>query len=176
MIDLTTICDCCGGAQQDILQLFNDLCFKIISGSSTSDDFCMNDFAFPVDGNTCVRTNVDANGGEITIFDNGLDQHSPSSTLASGQLYARGILLKVIYPTSDANGETIDITTKNSVLTIQNGSTLTDVEYPLYNFFAMFTNPKSNQTSQVINKIKISNPSSSFKIRVVALVLLGQAN
>jgi hypothetical protein len=53
--------------------------------------------------------------------------------------------------------------------------TLSGIELPLYDLFTTFTNPKSNKASELINKIKVVNPSSKFKIRVVALVIYGTA-
>ena len=61
-------------------------------------------------------------------------------------------------------------------LYIENGESLAGIELPLYDLFTMFTNPKSNKTSELINKIKVVNPSTKFKIRVVALVIYGKAD
>jgi hypothetical protein len=177
MINLNEVCDCCGGTEsQPILQLFDDRCFRVVEGKDVHGEFCLKDFAFPADGYSCIGLNVDTDGGEILIFDNKLDTLSPSSELISGELYARGILIRIVYPTYDNNGESLTLADKSMKLYIENGESLAGIELPLYDLFTMFTNPKSNKTSELINKIKVVNPSTKFKIRVVALVIDGKAD
>ena len=176
MINLDEICTCCGGNEnQPILQLFDDRCFRVVEGKETHGEFCIKDFAFPVDGYQCTGLNVSLDGGEITLFDNALGSLSPSSTLESGKLYARGIMVKIIYPTNDTNGEEIKLVNKSVKIEIEDAETLTATEYPLYDFFTIFTNPKSNKASDLINKIKILNPNLLYNVRVSALVLYGKA-
>ena len=177
MINLNEVCDCCGGTEsQPILQLFDDRCFRVVEGKDVHGEFCLKDFAFPADGYSCIGLNVDTDGGEILIFDNKLDTLSPSSELISGELYARGVLIRIVYPTYDNNGESLTLADKCMKLYIENGESLAGIELPLYDLFTMFTNPKSNKTSELINKIKVVNPSTKFKIRVVALVIYGKAD
>lgn len=177
MIDLNKICDCCGGTdQQPLLQLFDDKCFKIVEGKDTHGEFCLKDFAFPADGYSCIGLNVDIDNGEIVLFDNKLETLSPSSNLISGELYARGILIRIIYPTYDTNGESLTLADKNVNLYIENGADLAGITIPLYDLFTTFTNPKSNKAAELINKIKVVNPNTKFKIRVVALVIYGTAD
>ena len=177
MINLNEVCDCCGGTEsQPILQLFDDRCFRVVEGKDVHGEYCLKDFAFPADGYSCIGLNVDTDGGEILIFDNKLDTLSPSSELISGELYARGILIRIVYPTYDNNGESLTLADKSMKLYIENGESLAGIELPLYDLFTMFTNPKSNKTSELINKIKVVNPSTKFKIRVVALVIYGKAD
>jgi hypothetical protein len=172
--NLTEICTCCGGYEnQPQLQLFDDKCFKIVDGKDAHSEFCLKDFAFPVDGYSCVALNVNLEGGEITLFDNQLENFSPA-TLESGKAYARGLLLRIVYPTYDESGETITFTQKNVKLTIQN-SEFNEIEIPIFDLFTIFTNPKSNKVEELINKIKIINPNLNYKVRVNALVLYGQA-
>jgi hypothetical protein len=40
----------------------------------------------------------------------------------------------------------------------------------------MFTNPKSNDPEDLINKIEIINPNLDYVIKVSALVLFGKAD
>lgn len=177
MINLNEICDCCGGTdKQPILQLFDDRCFRIVEGKDVHGEFCLKDFAFPADGYSCVGLNVDSGGGEITLFDNKLETLSPSASLISGELYARGVLVRIIYPTYDTNGESLTLADKSVKLYIENGESLSGVEIPLYDLFMTFTNPKSNKSAELINKIKVVNPSTKFKIRVIALVIYGTAD
>ena len=171
--NLNEICDCCGGYEnQPILQLFDNKCFGIADGKEISDDFCIKDFAFPVDGYSCVGMTIKENGGTTTLFNNQLP--IPLVSLESGKAYARGILLKITYPMNDLNSEELSILNKNSILTIETyDGVLTN--YPLYNFFSIFTNPKSNEPSQIINKIELTNPNVDYPIRISALILLGNA-
>ena len=172
--NLNDICDCCGGNNQPILQLFNDKCFKVVDGKETRENFCLNDFAFPTDGESCLGLTGTVNGGTVSIFDNQVIPSSPL-ILESGKLYARGILLKVTYPANDNNSEEILIAKKSVRLIIETADTLAVSEYPLYNFFALFTNPKSNDVSELINKIEIVNPNEDYPVRVSALVTYGLA-
>lgn len=173
--DLTDICSNGSGASQDILQLFDDKCFKIVSGAEITGQFCMGDFAFPSDGHSCISLNVDVNQGELTLFDNEiLSIGSPIIDLTEGKLFVRGILLKVTYPDKDDNGEEILITDKKVELWIEDAETLQYKELPLYNFFALFTNPKSNDPRDLINRIKIVNPNPLYKIKVSGLIVYGK--
>ena len=174
--NLNDICDCCGGDSQPILQLFNDKCFKVVEGKEARESFCLNDFAFPTDGESCVGLTGTVDGGTVVLFDNGVVPESPAQLLQSGRLYARGILLKITYPANDNNGEEILIANKSVSLIIEKASTLEVVEYSLYNFFAIFTNPKSNKISDLINKIEIVNPNLDYQVRVSALIVYGLAN
>jgi hypothetical protein len=174
--NLNDICDCCGGDNQPILQLFNDKCFKVVDGKEARESFCLNDFAFPTDGESCVGLTGTVDGGTVALFDNNVIPESPAQVLQSGRLYARGILLKVTYPANDNNGEEITIANKSVSLVIEKASTLEVTEYSLYNFFAIFTNPKSNKISDLINKIEIINPNLDYQVRVSALIVYGLAN
>jgi len=171
--NLNEICDCCGGYEnQPVLQLFDNKCFGIADGKNITDDFCLKDFAFPTDGYSCVGITVQENVGAHVIFDNQLP--FPLITLDSGKAYARGVLLKITYPTNDLNSEEISISNKNTILTIETYDGIS-TSYPLYNFFAIFTNPKSNDPSQIINKIELTNPNVDYPIRISALILFGNA-
>lgn len=176
--NLNDFCDCCGGDSQPILQLFNDKCFKVVDGKEARESFCLNDFAFPTDGESCVGLTGTVDGGTVVLFDNNvlIQQSSPAQLLDSGRLYARGILLKITYPANDNNGEEIAIADKSVTLLIEKADTLEVTEYSLYNFFAIFTNPKSNNPSDLINKIEIINLNLDYQVRVSALIVYGLAN
>lgn len=174
--NLNEICDCCGGYEkQPILQLFEDKCFRVVDGIDTHGEFCLKDFAYPVDGYTCTGLNVELSGGEITLFNNNLDSYSPNEILESGKLYARGVMVRIIYPTKDENGEDLTYVNKNVKIVLENSETFEPVEYPLFDLFTIFTNAKSNKTKDLINKIKIINPNLLYSIKVSALVLYGKA-
>jgi hypothetical protein len=97
---------------------------------------------------------------------------TPLTTLDSGKDYARGILLKISYPTNDSNSEEIGIDSKSVELTIETFDGISTT-YPLYNLFIMFTNPKSNDPAKIINKIEITNPNTDYAIRITGLVVFG---
>lgn len=161
---------------QPILQLFNDKCFKIADKSKTTEEFCISDFAFPTDGHSCISIGVDSIGGEFTLFDNEiLTIGSPSLELTENSTYVRGILLYVTYPGNDEDGEEIEISDKSVELWIEDSATLQFKKYSLYNLFCIFSNPKSNDPSDLINRIKIVNPNDKFKVSVRALALYGKS-
>jgi hypothetical protein len=169
--NLNDICDCCGGSEnQLILQLFGDKTFGITDGTSILEDFSLSDFAMPVDGHTCVGLNIESTGGTHTIFNNNLP--IPLTELESGKDYARGVLLKITYPTNDLNSEEILIGDKSVELEIETFDGISTT-YPLYNLFIMFTNPKSNDPAKLINKIEIINPNTDYAIRITGLVVFG---
>lgn len=175
MSSLSDVCQCCGGYEnQPILQLFEDKCFKVVDGSKISGEFCLNDFAFPVDGHNCIGLNAEVSGGEVLIFDNQLDPFN-TDPLTSGKLYARGVMIRVYYPTNDLDGEEISYTDKSVTITIQNATTFAETEYPLHDFFTIFTNAKSNVQTSLINKVKITNPNTNYAVRISALVVYGEA-
>lgn len=171
--NLNDICDCCGGSDDQLsLQLFNDKSFGITDGKSILEDFSIGDFAMPVDGHTCVSLNIESAGGTYVVFDNNLS--IPPVPLDSGKGYARGLLLKITYPTNNSNSEEILISDKSVDLTIETFDGISTT-YPLYNLFIMFTNPKSNDPAKLINKIEITNPNTDYVIRITGLVILGTA-
>ena len=175
MINLDEVCDCCGGyGVQSLLQLSGNKCFQITDGKEIDGEFCLKDLAYPVDGHNCINLNATLNGESLTLFDNQLDTHTPGEPLVAGQLYARGLLLRITYPTTDINGDDILYATKSVKLVIED-SYFNESELPLFDFFTIFTNPKSNDANQLINKIKVYNPNSLYNIRVSALILFGEA-
>jgi hypothetical protein len=160
---------------QAILQLFDDKCFKIVEKEKTSGEFCLPDFAFPVDGYSCINLGAEVDNGEIILFDNQiLTAGSPVLDLTSGAVFVRGIMLKVIYPIKDDNGEEIDIVNKSVELWIEDAETLAYKKHPLYNLFALFTNPKSNDPKDLINRIKIINPNLLYTVKISALIIYGK--
>jgi len=175
--NLNDICDCCGGYEnQPYLQLFNDKCFKIVDQKDIQGEFCLGDVTLAVDGYQCVGLNLEAGGGTLTIFDNQVIINSPSQILESGKAYARGVLIKITYPIYDNNSEEILLSKKSVKISIERASDMQSLEYPLHNLFVMFTNPKSNDPEDLINKIEIINPNLDYVIKVSALVLFGKAD
>lgn len=170
------ICSNSYNDEQDILQLFDDKSFKIVSGADITGQFFLDTFAFPSDGHGCISVNLEMNGGEKIIFNNEvLTIGSPPEDLESGKLYIRGILLKICYPTQDDNGDEINIEDKKVQLWIEDAASLEFKLLPLYNFFALFTNPKSNNPEDLINRIKIINQNKLYKIKVTGLIIYGEA-
>jgi hypothetical protein len=175
--NLNDICDCCGGYEnQPYLQLFNDKCFKIVDQKDIQGEFCLGDVTLAVDGYQCVGLNLEAGGGTLTIFDNQVIVNSPSQILESEKAYARGVLIKITYPIYDNNSEEIALSKKSVKISIERASDMQSLEYPLHNLFVMFTNPKSNDPEDLINKIEIINPNLDYVIKVSALVLFGKAD
>lgn len=173
MATLTDICDCCGGSEnQSILQLFDNKNFGIADGKDITEEFSLKDFAFPTDGYSCAGLNIESSGGTTELFNNHLP--IPTTQLDSGKAYARGLLLKITYPNNDSNSEEINIGDKSIILTIETFDGIS-TDYPLYNFLAIFTNPKSNDPEKIINKIEITNPNADYSIRISALILFGNA-
>lgn len=170
------ICSSSLADSQDILQLFDDKCFKIVSGKDITGQFCLGDFAFPVDGQGCISINLELDGGEKTIFDNEiLSIASPFNELEIGKPYVRAVMLKITYPLDDINGEEINIKDKKVELWIEDAESLEFKKIPLYNLFMIFTNPKSNDPRDLINRIKIVNPHVLYKVKISGLVIYGNA-
>ena len=176
MINIHEICDCCGGyGNQPILQIFDDRCFRVVDGKETHGEFCIKDFAFPVDGYQCFSLSVMLDGGELLLFDNSLETFSPSELLESEKLFARGVMVRIFYPTKNIDGDEVELVDKGVLLEMEDSATLIPVQYPIYDFFTIFTNPKSNKSSDLINKIKIVNPNLLYNVKVSALVIYGKA-
>lgn len=172
---IDSVCNSTAADNQAILQLFDDKCFKIVEKSKTSGEFCLADFAFPVDGYSCINLDAQMDAGEITLFDNQiLTAGSPVLDLTQDSIFVRGIMVKVTYPANDDNGEEIDIADKNVELWIEDAETLAYKEHPLYNLFTLFTNPKSNDPRHLINRIKIVNPNLLYSVKVSALIIYGK--
>ncbi len=173
---ITDICADCDD-NTDILQLSNNQEFTIIEGGSGSatGGISLKDFGYPSDGYTCIHLDLKVNFGEIEIFNNDLSSvGSPSIELEEGSQYARGVIINIEYPKLNDNGEEIDIVDKNVELWLQDSQLLEYKQYPLHNLFMLFTNPKSNDPIQLINKIKIVNPNALFEVKVKGLIIHGK--
>ena len=171
------ICEDCGD-HSAILQLTDSKEFGIFEHGFGSQlgSLDLSDFASPVDGHSCTHLQAEINNGELELFNNGITNvGSPAQDLDEGKLYVRGIILKIDYPKLDNNGEEIDIKDKNVQLWIEDAQSLQYKEYPLHNLFTLITNPKSNDASQLINKIKIVNPNALFEVKVNGLITYGKA-
>ena len=166
---LSNICNT-GAGIQPTLQLFDDKCFKIVEADKTTGQFCMGDFAFPTDGYTCVSLNIPLTG-DLTLFDN--STVLPLTELTADTNYVRGIMLQITYPSEDINGDEIAISDKKVTISVETVASGVFVDMPLYNFYAHFTNPRSNDPLDLINRIKITSPSSLFKVDVKGLILYG---
>lgn len=172
--NINDICECCGGnGPQAILQLFNDKCFKIVEQEKIISDFCLSDFAFLSDGHSCINLNLEPDQ-ELTLFNNQLESIGSPAELDDSKYYVRGILLYVNYPINDNNGEEIEIKNKSVELWIEDGESLQYKRYYLHNLFMMFSNSKTNQPDQLINKIKVINPNSDFHIKLRGLLIYGK--
>lgn len=170
---LSTVCD--KSSSQNILQLFDDKCFKIVEQDKTTGEFCLGGFAFPADGHSCINIEVGASGGEQIIFDNGLAPIVPPvDDLSADTVYARGLLLYVTYPTLDTNGDEIDISDKKVIVSIEDVANASYTDHSMYNLFTIFTNPKSNDPLDLINRIKVINPNVLFKVNIKGLVIYGK--
>ena len=172
--DLTNICCENSVSDQAILQLFNDKCFKIVEKDKTTGKFCLDEFAFPADGYSCISIEVAASGGEHVIFDNGIDVSSPPATLTADTLYVRGLMLYITYPTKDVNGDELSISNKKVTLSVEDVAAASYRDHSIYNLFTIFTNPKSNVTLDLINRIKIANSSALFKVDIKGLIIYGK--
>lgn len=166
---------CSSISDQQVLQLFNDKCFKIVDKDKTSAEFCMDNFVVPVDGHSCISIGVDSISGEFELFDNNiLTTGSPSIDLVQDSTYVRGILLMVEYPNNDEDGEEINISDKSVEIWIEDAKSLQWKQYSMYNFFSIFSNPKSNNPEDLINRIKIVHSSSEFDVSIKALITYGK--
>jgi hypothetical protein len=178
MATLTSICDCCGSSNSyDVLQMFNDGCLKIVDGSKTTDEFCFTDFAFPVDGSTCATVTLNEDGGTHIVFDNnivGFTVPEPDANFPTDFIKARGVMIRVAYPTLDLDGETIPIQDKKAQLLIEDAYGIISTQ-PFYDLYMHFVNPHSNIAADVINKITVVNPNSNYRIKVHTLVILGKS-
>lgn len=170
------ICEDCGD-QSSILQLTDSKEFGIFEQGSGSKigSLDLSDFASPVDGHTCTHLNITINSGELELFNNGITNLGSPAILDEGRLYVRGIIIKIDYPKLDINGEEIAISDKNAEIWIADAESLQYKKYPMHTLFTLITNPKSNDPSQLINKIKIVNPNSLFEVKVNGIITFGKA-
>jgi len=172
---IENLCSQGTGDDQPILQLFDDKTFKIVDGAKATDVFDLGDFAFPTDGFSCISLDVNLAGGELTLFDNGLAPIVPVvPDLDADTNYARGIMLKVSYPTEDINDDTIELSDKNVILSIETVESTVFVDVPVYNLYIHFANPRSIDPLDLINRIKITNPNTLFKVDVTGLIIYGK--
>lgn len=168
------LCSCSTVVTKPLLTVI-DKCFVISDCDKVIGKLCLDDFAFPVDGSQCIRLEVPkstpgAQWESLTLFDNKITVASPSEDLDNEKLYVRGLLLKINYLHEDSNSEEVQLIDKKASISITN-ATLEECNYPLYNFFSIFTNPVTLDPLDFINKIVVYNPSTKYKFEVDALIL-----
>lgn len=168
------LCACSTVATKALLTL-KDSCFAIGDCEKTIGKICLDDFAYPVDGKQCMQLEIPksiegAEWNSLTLFDNKITIASPSEDIDSNISYVRGIILKVMYQEEDENLEEVSLKYKKSNITITNANG-DESTYPLYNFFSIFTNPVTNDPSDFINKIVISNPSTRYSFKIDTLLI-----
>ena len=179
---VNNLCACSTVASKPLLTL-NDSEFVIGDGADTIGKFNLKDFAFPTDGKQCMQLEIpkSVSGAQwktLTLFDNEIDinfQASPAETIDDDIALVRGILLKIIYNKEDDNLEEVPLKDKKCFITITN-SLNEECTYSLYTFFSIFTNPVTDDPSEFINKIVISNPSTEHSIKVDALLLYAKTS
>ena len=169
----------CGTITSKPLMTLIDQCFTVSDCDKISAQFCLNEFAFPVDGHKCFSLEVPksiqgALDESIVIFDNEIiitsSPSSPIQELDKEKPYARGVLLYIDYQKEDSNGEEVELQDKKAWITITNAND-EECTYPIYNFFSIFTNPSTLDPSDFINKIKVTNPSDNHSLYVKSLVV-----
>jgi hypothetical protein len=166
----------CGTIVTKPIMTLIDQCFVVGDCDKTLAEFCLDEFAYPVDGYQCYNLEIPKScegclDESITLFDNEITIVSPSEDLNKEKLYARGILLYIDYLFEDSNGEEVPLKDKKAWITITNADE-DECTYPLYNFFSIFTNPETVDPSDFINKIVVTNPSTKYSFNVRALVIL----
>jgi hypothetical protein len=172
-------CDSSGNSKP-LLQLFDDKCFKITNGTSTSAEFCLPDFAYPADGYEVISKEVGPAGSTgpcgdtVVLFDNQIFVGSPSEELEENCAYARGIMLKIVFPSEDLNGEELTLVRQKARIRITSSDGVM-CNYPLFNLFSIFTNPESLDPYDLINKIEIINPSDEYTFKVEGIVIFTKA-
>jgi hypothetical protein len=166
----------CGTIPTKPIMTLIDQCFTVSDCDTTTAQFCLDEFAYPVDGYRCYNLEIPKScegclDESITLFDNEIEIASPSEDLSKEKLYARGLLLYIDYQFEDSNGEEVPLKAKKAWITITNANN-EECTYPMYNFFSIFTNPETVDPSDFINKIKVTNPSDKYSFDVRALVIL----
>ncbi len=175
-------CNGCSGsgASKPLFQLFDDKTFKIADGDKTYGDFDLSDFAYPADGFETISKEICPMGStglcsdNAILFDNQIVLISPIEELNEDCAYARGIMLKIVFPTEDLNGEELSLVRQKARIKITNAAG--DVcEYPLFNLFSIFTNPESLDPQDLINKIEVINPSDEYTFKIEGIIIYTKA-
>lgn len=146
----------------------------IMCGSKILGQFELFFDKYPVDSNMIVSSQV-LPTEDYTLFDNKLNLLLSSATLNEDKQYVRAFVLMIKYQDVDDAGSTIEYADKNTIIEIfmRDG---TSFEMPLYNFYSTFTNPVTLTQTEIIDKVVISNPSSTASIYVNALILSVKAS
>lgn len=165
---------CQGDQIKNMLKLVNG-CFSIFDREQLLASFCeFKNLSFPVDGFSLIDLTVCANSTE-TLFDNNLQ----AITAVNGEYplgvdtsYVRGILLTIIYPSTN----TIEAATYSTNLTMYDRPATGSFELPVGEMFSHFTNANATEASQLLNKLTITNPNVDYSIRVKGLLISSKTN
>jgi hypothetical protein len=192
------ICD--NNPTKQVLKLV-DRCFTIFNKAQTLAQFCqLTGWIYPVDSYQLINYEVCA-GETLSVFDNSLDTIPPYSgqvtvpnyplgtdgefiqadsngnyyILQIDKNYTRGVILYIDYPQLDKNGELIIPANMNSQLSLVNRD-LTSLNTQIGQFFSHFSNPDTMDANKLINRLEITNPSSTFSIKVSGLIIQVKSN
>jgi hypothetical protein len=68
----------------------------------------------------------------------------------------------------------LSISNKKVTVSVEDVAAASYRDHSIYNLFTIFTNPKSNVTLDLINRIKITNSSALFKVDIKGLIIYGK--
>lgn len=173
---MATIVNACDSALSNRGKIiFDNGCFLMIKKDETLASFCaLKNFGFPADGVSTILKTV-CFGEDVVLFDNEINELSPSSELNPDHNYVRGIMLSIQYPKYDKSGEEILLKDQNARIIIgkTDGS---ECNLPVHTFFSIFTNPETINSDYLINKINVSNPNTEYAFNINAFLVYTKAN
>lgn len=164
---------CNGDPKKDSLKLI-DKCFSIFKKEQQVAAFCeLGKLNYPVDGFSIVDVDVCQNSA-YTVFNNSLQSITISNgvyPLVPTKAYARGVMLWLEYPLIDETGQEVIPTKMQSTLRLFDRPATGQFELGVSQFFSHFSNPDGEYATDLLNRLDVYNPSTTFSIKLKGLII-----
>lgn len=164
---------CAGDPKKDTLKLFEQ-CFSIFKKEQQVAAFCeLGKLNYPVDGFSIVNVDV-CQQSAYTVFNNSLETITAVNEaypLSATKNYARGVILWLEYPVANETGAEVVPADMQATLRLFDRPATGQFSLGISQFFSHFSNPNGDDATDILNRLDVYNPSSTFSIKLKGLVI-----
>jgi hypothetical protein len=165
------VCD--GEPKKNALKLI-DKCFSIFKKEQQVAAFCeLGNLNYPVDGFAIIDVDV-CSESTYTVFNNSLEtilEATGTYPISATKAYARGVMLWIEYPASNENGAAVLPADMQAKIRLFDRPATGQFEITTHQFFSHFSNPDGDDASDLLNRIDIYNPNTTFSVKLKGLVI-----
>jgi hypothetical protein len=168
---------CNSDPKKDSLKLI-DKCFSIFKKEQQVAAFCeLGKLNYPVDGFSIIDIDV-CQESAYTVFNNSLQTISLADgeyPLVASKAYARGVMLWLEYPLVNEAGQEIGPADMQATLQLFDRPATGQFQLGVSQFFSHFANPDGDDATDLLNRLDVYNPSTTFSIKLKGLVIFAKS-